>query len=508
MSLWAVTRGFVSRFSHTQGKSAMLTNSSSTSARSMWLSIAGAVSVLVLSATQAAAVPSYARQTGLACEACHTVFPELTPFGRKFKLNGYIINNREQIGDVDQAAHKNLALSFFSPVSAMVVASYTHTAKAAPDSNGLGNANNGTAAYPQQLSLFYAGEITPQIGSFIQLTYDPGSGAIGMDNSDIRYADSASTGNGKINWGISLNNNPTVQDLWNTVPAWSNPYMASAAAQTPEAATLIDQSLAGNTAGLTAYAMLNDTFYGEFGVYTSAPQGVGQPYDTAAQTLISGGAPYWRFAGQWEWGDNSFEIGTYGMAAKTRVAGSCDMQTQLTNGAGDPVDVFTTSSGPCQTLSAGPTDDYVDVAFDSQYQFITDHHIVTAAATWIHENSKLNSTAAAFNLANGTDIMAQSTHLDTVRGSLSYFYNRMIGGSIQPFEIFGSANPLLFDSANVKPNSDGVTFEADYLPWLNVKLGLAYTAYSKFNGASQNYDGAGRNASDNNTIYTYLWVAF
>jgi hypothetical protein len=38
--------------------------------------------------TPAHAVPSFARQTGLACEACHTVFPELTPFGRQFKANG------------------------------------------------------------------------------------------------------------------------------------------------------------------------------------------------------------------------------------------------------------------------------------------------------------------------------------------------------------------------------------------------------------------------------------
>lgn len=28
-------------------------------------------------------------QTGQACSACHTAFPELTPFGRAFKLNGY-----------------------------------------------------------------------------------------------------------------------------------------------------------------------------------------------------------------------------------------------------------------------------------------------------------------------------------------------------------------------------------------------------------------------------------
>src|ERR1700746_479530 len=37
------------------------------------------------------AVPSYARQTGQECIACHVSFPELTPYGRYFKLTGYTI---------------------------------------------------------------------------------------------------------------------------------------------------------------------------------------------------------------------------------------------------------------------------------------------------------------------------------------------------------------------------------------------------------------------------------
>jgi hypothetical protein len=32
--------------------------------------------------------------------------------------------------------------------------------------------------------------------------------------------------------------------------------------------------------------------------------------------------------------------------------------------------------------------------------------------------------------------------------------------------------------------------------------------YSKFNGASNNYDGFGRNASDNNTFYLLGWLMF
>ncbi len=476
-------------------------------ARGVLLQSAAALGLLALTTTQAAAVPSYARQTGLACEACHTVFPELTPFGRRFKLNGYIINNREQISDETAKNRKNLAISFFSPVSAMVVAGYTHTAKAQPDSNGAGNAQNGTVAFPEQLSLFYSGEITPKIGTFIQLTYDPSSGAIGMDNTDIRYADSTMTNGYKLNWGISLNNNPTVQDLWNTVPAWYNPYMTSGSAPGPESAPLLD-TLGGGVAGVTAYAMLNDIWYAEAGVYTSAPQGVGGPYDTAASTLISGGAPYWRFAGEWDWGSNSFEIGTYGMAAKTRVAGTCDVATQLTDAAGNPVNVYSHADGVCQTLSSGPTDDYVDIALDSQYQYIAGNHIVTLAGTWIHENATLHSTASAYNIANGTALTATSKTLDTARGSVSYYYERTIGGSVQFFDATGDANPLLYDSVNAKPDSNGVTLEVDYLPWLNTKFAVAYTMYGKFNGATHNYDGAGANASDNDTLYAYLWMAF
>ena len=39
----------------------------------------------------AKAVPSYARQTGMSCTACHYSFPELNAFGRQFKMNGYTL---------------------------------------------------------------------------------------------------------------------------------------------------------------------------------------------------------------------------------------------------------------------------------------------------------------------------------------------------------------------------------------------------------------------------------
>jgi hypothetical protein len=41
-----------------------------------------------------------------------------------------------------------------------------------------------------------------------------------------------------------------------------------------------------------------------------------------------------------------------------------------------------------------------------------------------------------------------------------------------------------------------------------VRVGLQYTSYSKFNGAASNYDGFGRDAKDNNTLFFYVWGAY
>jgi hypothetical protein len=41
-----------------------------------------------------------------------------------------------------------------------------------------------------------------------------------------------------------------------------------------------------------------------------------------------------------------------------------------------------------------------------------------------------------------------------------------------------------------------------------VRVGAQYWAYNRFNGASSNYDGFGRNARDNNTLFVYVWGAY
>src|SRR5208283_3437744 len=76
------------------------------------IALAGAVAALFFGSQSASALPLYARQTGQQCAACHNGFPELTPYGRLFKLNGYTFGGGQ---------------SDLPPLSIMVVEDYTHT---------------------------------------------------------------------------------------------------------------------------------------------------------------------------------------------------------------------------------------------------------------------------------------------------------------------------------------------------------------------------------------------
>src|SRR5579871_1201477 len=175
-------------------------------------------------APSAHALPSFARQTGQQCAACHNGFPELTPYGRLFKLNGYTFGG----GQTD-----------LPPLAAMTVDSFTHTE--APQYGGPAphyRDNNNVAA--EFGSIFYGGAISSAlgIGAFSQVTYDHIGQTLSWDNTDIRWAHTANLDGAETVFGVSLNNNPTVTDLWNTTPAWGYPFQTSGLAPSPAASTL------------------------------------------------------------------------------------------------------------------------------------------------------------------------------------------------------------------------------------------------------------------------------
>src|SRR5512140_949873 len=406
----------------------------------------------LLPVSTARAVPSFERQTGMACNECHTVFPELTPFGRIFKLGGYVMSKTGKKYELPP------------PLAGMVQVSFT-------DSKGL---TSGVAPFdstdretdrinlPQQLSLFYGGRVYDKLGAFVQGTYDGVSNKIFLDLTDIRYSRNTILWDKNLIYGLTLNNSPTVQDVWNTTPVWGFPYASSGVASTPTAGTIIDGALDQQVGGIGAYAYWNNLIYLEGTVYRTARNGIARPLGVGTPTdqVVDGAVPYWRLALEQRWKNHFFTVGTYGLQA----------------------DIFPSGN------SSGPADRFTDIAFDAQYQFMGtiepeqmqehmrmegDHkagagkHIITAHATWIHENQDWKASFPLGNTANSSDF------LNTFKMNLNYYYRSSsgdIGGSIGYFSTTGKTDPLLYSSnpgdgsRTGSPNSDGFILEADYLP--------------------------------------------
>ncbi len=59
------------------------------------LGILAALGLAFLAATDAQAVPAFARKTGMACSACHVSWPKLNDFGEAYRDRGYRIQNGE-----------------------------------------------------------------------------------------------------------------------------------------------------------------------------------------------------------------------------------------------------------------------------------------------------------------------------------------------------------------------------------------------------------------------------
>lgn len=468
------------------------------------------------------ALPLFARQTGQNCVACHAggQFPELTPYGRIFKLTGYTIGDRDKV-----------------PLSVMAVASYSKVSDTSKSDNPSADFSRNGVPILAAGSLFAGGKITDNIGAFAQWTYNnyaaqtaDGSytGHAGMDNVDIRYADRFITPQRDLVFGVSLNNNPSVSDPWNTAAAW----MQYVPVPSPTSNQFIDGAApfpgfgsGGNLAGISAYMYLNKLVYAELGTYQTA-NGIFSPLsaglNNASTTKLQGANnPYWRLALTHEWGAHNIMVGTSGMIAHVY---------------DDPTD----------TSDANSVSRILNTGVDAQYQYILDPHTFTAQVAYMRQRTDYSANTVAANAGIGSPhglLAADGSPLpdanssDTTnvfRAKVSYVYQAKYGGSLAYFNLTGTTNTALqtsgYDSngqvtstdplgtgiastrvngnLSGNPGTSGFTYEAFWMPVQYARVGVQYTAYSKYNGATDNYDGMGRNAKDNNSLFIYVWGAY
>lgn len=418
------------------------------------------------------AVPSFARQTGLSCNVCHSNPPELTTFGRNFKLRGYVLTDmtaKDKVGNT-----KDLLLSKHIPLAVMMLLSNTSFQANQPASQ------NNSAGFPQQLSIFLAGAFATHFGGLAQVTYTHADDHFGMDNTDLRYANQGKLGGKDWEYGITLNNNPTVEDVWNSTPAWGFPWISTASGVNPIASPIVNGALGQDVAGVGGYSMWNNHLYTDITLYRSEHAGAATPVTGTGQPYnISGAAPYWRAAWQQTWGSNYLEFGTYG--------------------------IFVSSFPGAVT---GPEDRYVDPSFDFQYEKPFGPNLLDVHGTYIHEKSNLGATY----LAGGAS--TASNHLNTLKLDSTYHWRNRYSATGALFSTTGNGDALLYAPAaltgsnNGNPATSGYIAQFAFWPVQNIDINVNYSGYFKFNGASTNYDGALRNASDNNTVYMALWLNF
>lgn len=426
------------------------------------------------------ALPSFARQTGQRCSACHVGgnWPQLTPWGRYFKLSGYTAGE----AFVGKNGFRYAPIGGFGQVGA-TWANQPNNSQGQPviSPNGSPEAYQITGEAGTKLSDF--------AGMFYEYQYGnnfPGwTGSVGA--LDIRAVHAFYAGGKELLLGFDTNNNPTVQDVWNTVPNWGYPFYASPQAQGGPASPMIT-SLGGQAASLGGYALFDRHWYGELSMYRVATgffrwYSAGTFFNQGGANYVDGYNPYWRFFYTTQRGPHVFMAGAFGMHAN----------------------VYPNSAAP-----SGPVNAFNDYGFDSQYQYLPGGaHQVSLRATYLRENQDWTAGypqgASSALKANLTSLNLNGTYTLHDKWAFSAGYNLSNGSNNAAIYGITSPSGALLTSS---PNTTGYTLGANYLFTQNLKLMVQYNGFTKFNGLKSNIDGLGRSPSDNNTLWISLFLAY
>lgn len=116
----------------------------------------------------AEAVPSFARQTGMACNACHFQhYPALNQFGRAFKAGGFTM-----VGGQSLVEGELLSLPAVFNASLVTKVRYQKTNG---DNNDTGT-NKGEFQFPDEAALFFGGRVGEHVGFILEAQMaDPGA---------------------------------------------------------------------------------------------------------------------------------------------------------------------------------------------------------------------------------------------------------------------------------------------------------------------------------------------
>lgn len=431
---------------------------------------------LIAAAQPSHALPSFARQTGTECSACHIggVGPHLTPHGIQFKLSGY--------ADGDQAS---------VPLSAQLRVSH----------NELQLPSERSANRLDEASLYVAGRLAPNLGIYLKVMHsdDPFNSGnprnTELHNLDVRYAGSARLKDRDLAWGLSLNNNPGVQDPLDANQAWGFPALGTTG-------SLFNGTTHPTTPrrvlGLTGYALWDQHWYAEAGGYRSLSRSLQDRLGQDPQGdpgRFSGLAPYWRLAYLHDMKTQFFGGGIYGMNAKRQLA--------------------VTNPQPLATERSGPSDELTDIGIDAMYEYIgTRQHVLQLRANALRERRRYGTTpmnpytgAVAPAAVTVRELTLAGTYVFRQSYGITAALMRSASTDAVRYYPFGrSDSKVRYAELFWTPFGKEDSWAA---PWANLRLAAAWTRFGKFNGGTQNVFGPySPNAADLNSFQVYAQVTF
>lgn len=436
---------------------------------SRFLAVTALAAIATLDTSNAWALPSYAVQTNQPCSACHVgaFGPQLKPYGRAFKLYGYVAAENPKDNNLEERLTTGIWTSF-------------NRTNKDQTPNGIGYGPNDNFSL-DQVALYYGGRITPTWGAFQEFSYNGANRNFFWDAMDVRHAWTGEMFGEDYVAGVLFGNQLGNTSIWNSAPPNNFPWNSSRIAATPAAQTLIEGAGGrdGQLFGSGLYLSWNDLVYAETTVYAplnrNIEKAVGNPDTNAYDSPI----PYWHFALEHEYDHHQqyWQVGTYGAYAERQPGGD---------------------------KTTGQRDQIADYGFEANYQYMHDlHNMWTLQGNYIHEKQYLNASNALSQSDNPTD------YLNSLKATVMYTIDDTVVPTVSYFKVTGSHDATLYsNSLNGSPNSAGFNLDLSYVPfgkpdssvnWGNMRFGLQYTAYTRFNGTT-------KGASDNNTLFANMVI--
>lgn len=443
-------------------------------------------------AKKAKAIPSFSRQTGLSCDVCHTVFPHLTPFGRDFKLHGYTYDysklikfSRDQYKQQakEEGFLPNLAVNQIPMLSLRVKSQYSHMqgGSSVPSKTKL-NLVKGS-------SLYFAGEIAPDIGTFTELTgINDEGGSLTLGGFDLALiGPDEKLGPYNLTFGVRAEDMVGFSDPTNTVGNWGallHGFLGGMSSRNRFFEAFAPSPLEGGE----IYGMLggftHGGLYAALGLYHPTSGQVGKTSPTYVVLTDPGSASatfdgtsnvdeYARLAYFFPEFDHIYtEIGTFGYF------GHEDM-----------------SASEAPNPNGQYADSVREYGIDGQLQYIDSHNLFEIFASFIHDR---NGSFYGHDISNGDQLInGSAVAANNLSINADYYYNRTYG----IYAKYSYQHSSELKDLNVSGEAVGLS----WYPYQNVNLRLEEDFYNKDN---PDVAATGGNASDYDTTKVMLQYAF